>query len=56
MIDIVNTLRGAECEEATFDPPALKPATIAGKSGSSHQAQVGGKGSLRSSYKRLVGA
>jgi hypothetical protein len=30
VIDIVRTLRGAECEEASFEPPALKPAKISG--------------------------
>lgn len=34
VIDLVNTLRGAECEDAAFEPPELKPATISGPAGS----------------------
>jgi hypothetical protein len=30
VIDIVRTLRGAECEEASFEPPVLEPAKISG--------------------------
>jgi len=31
VIELVRTLRGAECEEATFEPPTQKPATIKGR-------------------------
>lgn len=32
VIEIVRTLRGAKCDEATFEPPKLKPAKISGTS------------------------
>lgn len=31
VIELVRTLRGAKCEEATFEPPTQKPATIKGR-------------------------
>jgi hypothetical protein len=32
VIDIVRTLRGAECDAAKFEPPTAKPARITGVS------------------------